>query len=82
MQWVIAPHCINSDAMRVQTLKSYECKQQTCRAVDIPRPFKQTSVVMTEKCMDKYRHWNMKELVKNTRISGPTAGMHKFSTNV
>ena len=42
----------------------------------------QTSVVITEKCMDKDRHWNMKVLAENTRISGPTAEVHKFSTNV
>jgi len=32
--------------------------------------------------MDKDRHWNTKELAKNTGIFSPTAGVHKFSTNV
>jgi hypothetical protein len=42
----------------------------------------QTSVVITEKCMDRDGHWNMKGLAENTRTSGPTAGVHKFSANV
>jgi hypothetical protein len=55
----------------------------TCAAAaDIPCPFTDMSVAVTEQCMDKDRHWNVKELVKNTGISGPTAGLHKFSKNL
>jgi hypothetical protein len=40
------------------------------------------SVAITSKCMDKDRHCNMKKLAESTSISGPTTGVHKFSTNV
>jgi hypothetical protein len=42
----------------------------------------QMSVVITSKCIDKDRHWNMKELAESTSICGPTTGVHKFSANV